>query len=311
MCVKIRALLSDTLIVRYFYRSSKNFYFSCKLVSLQIFFARKNHREFFTVKKIVVVVLIEGKSKKATPKHAAILSRWASPIFFASFLSDCQNITVKNATKPQNTALKKIVDRRKRIDYTMPIINQKLFAAALAAAERKVVKVKVYKLFRLGKDGKLYPLYVNATEAVPVGVWIKAKSGQMTANGKVKSKLGQLAFRPGWHSSDVPVALHIGEKANKTDKAPSYRADWQVWAECEVRGRDLQSLADKQGKQARDKCLKSIESLRGGFYRYRTNPNMYGTWIISAEIKVIKTLTDTEVWAINAKTGVHDLPRRK
>lgn len=68
-----------------------------------------------------------------------------------------------------------------------------------------------YKLFRL-KHGKLYPLYVNANKPTPLGVWLDAEAGERTSDGKVKSRLGKLAYRPGWHSGDMPVALHIGEK---------------------------------------------------------------------------------------------------
>ena len=54
---------------------------------------------------------------------------------------------------------------------------------------------KAYKLLRI-RNGKLYPLYVNTEEETPIGVWLKAKPGERTKNGKVKSKLGPLAFRP-------------------------------------------------------------------------------------------------------------------
>ena len=171
--------------------------------------------------------------------------------------------------------------------------------------------MKTYKLFRI-KDGKLYPLYVNANKETAIGKWIEAEAGERLVNGKVKSRLGGLAYRPGWHSSDVPVALHIGEKENKGDKAPSYRPDNQVWCECEVK--DTKSSywsdkADKAGKNPKDKQLKEIPV--HGWYRYKTNPNMYGSWIISGEIKIIRILSDTQVYEINAKHGVHDLPRRK
>ena len=54
-----------------------------------------------------------------------------------------------------------------------------------------------YKLLHK-KGDKLFPLYVLSNEEVPVGVWLDAKEGEKLQNGKVKSKLGPLQFRPGW-----------------------------------------------------------------------------------------------------------------
>lgn len=51
-----------------------------------------------------------------------------------------------------------------------------------------------YKLFRT-KNGKLYPLYVLANKETPVGEWIEAECGEMSENRKVKSRLGELAYR--------------------------------------------------------------------------------------------------------------------
>jgi hypothetical protein len=165
-----------------------------------------------------------------------------------------------------------------------------------------------YKLFRI-KDNKLYPLYVDANESVPIGIWLDAKEGERTTNGKVKSRLGSLAFRPGWHSSLYPVALHIGEKANPGDSLPSYRPNNQIWAEVEIHANvDWQSIADAQGKAARDKCLKFIP--KDGFYKYKTSPNMFGKWFISGELKINRILSDDEVKSINSKIEIYDLPRR-
>lgn len=158
-----------------------------------------------------------------------------------------------------------------------------------------------YKLFRL-KQGQLYPLYVNANKPTPLGVWLEAEAGELTSDGKVKSRLGKLAYRPGWHSGDMPVALHIGEKEKPSDKFPSYRAANQVWCECEVHAdRDYSQEAGKHG-------LKRIPV--GGGYWFKTNPNMLGRWYISGEIKVNRILSDEEVNAINKRDGVFDLPRR-
>ena len=170
-----------------------------------------------------------------------------------------------------------------------------------------------YKLFNV-KNGKLYALYVYTNEEIPQGIWLEAKNGPLIekSNGsvKVKSKLGELAYRPGWHSSFFPVARHIGEKENPHDSFPSYRPSHQVWAEVEISDKiNYQELADKQGKSRSKKFLKFIP--KDGFYLYKTNPNMIGEWIISGAIEINRILSDEEVYQINSQTGVHDLPRRK
>lgn len=65
--------------------------------------------------------------------------------------------------------------------------------------------MKAYKLFRVKKteSGKIFPLFVDADNETPMNIWVNAKCG------KVKSRLGELAFRPGWHLSDIPYVTHI------------------------------------------------------------------------------------------------------
>jgi hypothetical protein len=179
-----------------------------------------------------------------------------------------------------------------------------------------------YKLFRVKKSepGKLFPLYVLSEKEVPVGEWIEASMGGMVkdtkGNVKVKSSLGPLAMRPGWHSGDAPFSTHIGKKVDKKDKSPSFRADNTVWAEVEV-GADVdwQQEANARAEYTKDGKLISktahitdqIPAL--GFYKYKTNSNMTGNWLISGEMKVNRILTDEQVAEINEKAGFEDLPR--
>lgn len=168
--------------------------------------------------------------------------------------------------------------------------------------------MRAYKLFRI-RDGVLYPLYVHADTPTPIGEWLEAVPGERLPNGKVKSRLGRLAYRPGWHCSPYPIATHIGSKANPRDAKPSYRPDDQVWAEVEVEDTvDWQAEANKQGNCPRDRQLRFVPL--HGYYRYKTNPMMFGEWLIAGNIKVVRILTDAEVSEINAKIGVSDLPRR-
>jgi len=233
--------------------------------------------------------------------------------------------------------------------------------------------IKAYKLFRIedGQPNRIFPLFVNANEPVPIGEWIPARIGDdysfQGANGNyyvpspafrrwdakkgkyVTSKTGDsipipndevrrelfergfinsmntksvtaLARRPGWHAGDTPSATHIGAitDGGKVDT----RRPTEVWAEVEIPADiDWQAIADsrapivKSGKRAGQidvgEAHITDELPVGGYYRYKTNPNMQGNWIISGEMKVNRILTDDEVRQINAEAGVEDLPRRE
>ena len=178
--------------------------------------------------------------------------------------------------------------------------------------------VKAYKLFKTkgGNMDELFPLFVNANKPVPLGEWVNAEVGPVAASGKVKSKLGELAYRPGWHAGDLPVATHIGGKSEPSLKAPDYRRPDEVWAEVEMPADvDWQEIANQRARL--NKAGQPIASTahitdqipEGGFYRYKTSPNMQGNWLIGGGMKINKVLSDEEVQAINEAAGVADLPR--
>ena len=182
--------------------------------------------------------------------------------------------------------------------------------------------VKAYKLFRTNPKypGKLFPLYVNANEPIEIGKWVDAVAGPTVKDKKgaikVQSKLGSLAYRPGWHSGDLPIATHIGGKSKKGITKPDYRPMNQVWAEIEVPADvDWQAEADKRATKSKaGKVIANTAHITdqvpaGGHYRYKTNPNMTGNWIISGSMKVVRVLSDSEQEAINKAAGVSDLPR--
>jgi hypothetical protein len=176
--------------------------------------------------------------------------------------------------------------------------------------------VKAYKLFRVHPDhpGKLFPLFVDANTPVEMNKWVDAKEGEM-ANGKVKSKIGALAYRPGWHAGDLPIATHIGEKSDPKLTAPDRRPANHAWAEVEMPDDvDWQAEATKRGTNAEGKVVPVKAHItdqipKGGHYRYKTNPNMTGNWLIGGSMKVNKVLTDAEVNRINKAAGMADLPR--
>ena len=102
----------------------------------------------------------------------------------------------------------------------------------------------------------------------------------------------------------------------KSTKKPSIRPDNQVWAEIEVSD-DVDWHTEAQKRAERTKSGKinirtahiTDQVPHGGHYRYKTNSNMTGNWLISGEMKVNRILSDEEVEAINRKAGTADLPR--
>jgi|GEM_PF-5345762 len=199
--------------------------------------------------------------------------------------------------------------------------------------------VTAYKLFRVEKDrpGELFPLFVPVWgesgpqkfsnrdprrhgEGLPIGEWYDAEVGETapaTKTGKpqVKSKLGGLAFRPGWHAGDLPIATHIGAMSDPDLKAPDLRAPNQVWAEVEMPDDvDWQTEANKRGVNKKGKLIAREAHItdqipEDGFYRYKTNSNMTGNWLIGGSMKVTRILSDEEVKQINDAAGTADLPR--
>lgn len=169
-----------------------------------------------------------------------------------------------------------------------------------------------YKLFRLSKlhKGELFPLYVNANKATPIGEWLEAESGERVGT-KVKSKLGLLAYRPAWHLSDLPIATHMGVKDDNGKIA--YMKDNVVWCECEYTDAvDYQNKANEMGmyngKFNPTKAFLNYIPVNG-FYRYKTNPNMMGNWILAGGIKIVKILTDEAVNKILINNNITPMPR--
>ena len=166
-----------------------------------------------------------------------------------------------------------------------------------------------YKLFRY-KDGKFFPLYVLANEEVPLGEWLEAKEGNRTQKGKVKSKLGELAYRPGWHICDgVPYVEHIYTKHN----GRKYLKEGTVWCEVEYKtdhdyGDTAKENGWKNGKWAAVRAQLDYIPV-GGFYKYKTSPQMFGEWVIAGEMKVNRIMSDEEVVEMCESEGLVPLKR--
>lgn len=170
---------------------------------------------------------------------------------------------------------------------------------------------KGYKLFKI-RNGKLYPLYVFSNEETKMNVWLEAKDGEIHSDGKhVKSKLGALCFRPGWHLSEIPLATHIGKKS---DDGTLHQKEDTVWCEVEYSDEiNYQPEANRNGRNKQGRVipknayLKSVP--RRGYYHYKTNPNMYSDWIIAGSIKVNRILSNDEVDYICSSVGLESQKR--
>lgn len=220
----------------------------------------------------------------------------------------------KNLAVLDPRKIKSAISNRGTYDINDPDIT-KAKGGSIKEPEKTVT---AYKLFRVHPKhhGKLFPLFVNANEPVEMNKWVEAKEGEM-AGDKVKSKIGPLAYRPGWHAGDLPIATHIGEKSDPSLTAPDIRPANHVWAEVEMPNDvDWQSVANKRGTNAKGKLIARDAHItdqipKGGHYRYKTNSNMTGNWLIGGAMKVKRVLHDKEVKAINKAAGVSDLPRTK
>ena len=150
--------------------------------------------------------------------------------------------------------------------------------------------MKTYKLFRF-KSGKLFPLYVFANEEVEIGKWLDAKVGDKADETHVKSRLGALSLRPGWHSTTLPFTDWIGQKM--PDGTLAQRPD-TVWCECEVKGEEIE-CKDRYGFR---------ELQRDKWYYFRTNSKQKDPWIISDWLKINKILSRNEVVQICEANGI-------
>lgn len=166
-----------------------------------------------------------------------------------------------------------------------------------------------YKLFRY-KSGSLYPLYVLADKPVPIGVWLDAEEGDRTERGKVKSKLGELAYRPGWHINDgAPYVNHIYTMHD----GKRYLKDGCVWCEVEYHTDRCYTPEARDAGWYKGKWSPARAQLDyipvGGYYKYRTNPMMTWAWVIAGEMKVNRIMDDNTVVEMCKAKGLEPLER--
>ena len=86
-----------------------------------------------------------------------------------------------------------------------------------------------YKLMRLGKDGNVYPLFINKKEQTQFGVPLKAKCYPTKG----------FAVRQGWHCCFNPIAPHLKEKLASGER--------RVWVEVKVKDWESYDRPESQG----------------------------------------------------------------
>ena len=148
--------------------------------------------------------------------------------------------------------------------------------------------MRTYKLCRM-REGKLYPLFVETGRELPIGQWLEAHVGILADEGHVKSRLGLLALRPGFHSCQIPFTDWIGKRQ---DGKLVQRKD-TVWCECEV-----------EGKETLVPGRKGLQAIPEGWYYFRTRPGQPFPWVVSDRIKIIKVLSHAEVESICHERGI-------
>lgn len=98
-----------------------------------------------------------------------------------------------------------------------------------------------YKLFRVKRDGSLGSLFINRSQNIPVGKWLRAESHPTSG----------FAVRHGWHAVTKPVAPHL-KKDRKDEK--------RVWAKVELRGvHEFERPEAQGGKWLLAKQLRVLE----------------------------------------------------
>ena len=200
--------------------------------------------------------------------------------------------------------------------------------------------IKGYKLFR-EKDNELFPLFVDTKNPIPKNQWMKADKGYYfldtknikrqpaltgdyqpiktqadvdvllskgvtpttTKKALEKSPFGTalaVKYRPGWHGDTFPSAKHLAQGGTGKGKD-------RVWAEVEFSNdKDYTDIVKQRGTNpetgkfsAKNADLDYVPE--GGSYRYKTNPNMEGSWLIGGEMKINRVLSKDEVTKINKK----------
>lgn len=173
----------------------------------------------------------------------------------------------------------------------------------------EIQEVKSYKFKVALEDGSLTPWQVSDhnpskkdLEDVKNLYTKPAKKKRLKQSVILQSykNKGMLAYKPGWHLKDVPIARKF-EKVNPLNRKKELFPAEFVWAECEYACNvDYQNEAMKNRYTENDSFRHSPAGLQkvpeNDCYCYRTNPDpTTEEWIITGKIKVKKIVSDREV----------------
>lgn len=201
--------------------------------------------------------------------------------------------------------------------------------------EKTLTAYKVFVAFE-NKPGQLFPpMVANPNgESTPVGVWLDADEGvtakdkngnelvntlgrkQVKSGGKgTQGGSGALAYRPGWHLGELPIAKQFSRVNPETGVKELFPANF-IWAECEIAAdRNYQEEAMSYGYNKNGKFQHSLAGLpklpTDGYYMYRTNPDPTTLpWYITGAMKVTKILSDAETDQILRDHGIEPMKRQ-
>ena len=118
---------------------------------------------------------------------------------------------------------------------------------------------------------------------------LEAHVGELADDNHVRSRLGPLSRRPGFHSTEVPFTDWIGKKQD----GKLVQRKETVWCECEVRGNQV-LVKDRNG----------LRTIPEGWYYFCTKAGQPFPWIVSNGIKINRILPREEVEEICREHGV-------
>ena len=148
-----------------------------------------------------------------------------------------------------------------------------------------------YKLFRC-KNGKLFPLYVEAKREMEIGKLLYAGCGEKLDDTHVKASGcgGKLSLRPGFHSTLIPFTDWIGKKG---EDGKLIQRKNTVWCECTV-----------TGDQIEVKSKRGLRTIPNGWYFFKTNAKQKDPWVISNTLIINRVLSNDEVADICKQYGI-------